>query len=265
MWIENPAEDSHYDEVAQFIYNKRKAKGVTEEQAAKMAANHLYFGAAMVGLGHADGCVAGAHNTTGDVLRAALACIGPNPKTPVISSFFMMVKGNEILTYADGSVIPNPTSEQMAIVAETTAYNHKILTGQEPKIAFLSFSTIGSAQHKDVEKVRKAVELFRKKNPKILADGELQFDAAYVPSVQKFKAPKSPLKGQAANIFIFPTLDAGNISYKITQRLGGFEAIGPIVQGLNKPMCDLSRGCNAKDIMNVVAICSLQADQLKKK
>ena len=240
----------------------RKAKGITLEQAKETMKNYLFFGAMMVRRDMADASVAGSINTTGDVLRAAIQVIGMAPGIRTVSGAFMMTMPdygeykNRVFMYGDGAVVPNPTAEQLASIAASTAQTMKSLTGEEPKVAMLSFSTKGSAKHEDVDKVTKALELLKRDFPDLKADGELQVDAAIVPKVAKSKAPGSNVAGDA-NVLIFPDLDAGNIAYKLTQRLAGATATGPIVQGLAKPANDLSRGCSAQDIVDVTAIAVL--------
>jgi phosphate acetyltransferase len=255
--ILNPVGYPDLNNFSQTYYELRKHKGMTQEQAQQTMLNPLYFGAMLVRQGIAAGAVAGSINTTSDVLRAAIQIIGLMPKVKVVSSCFIMVlpKG-QILTFADCAVIPDPDPEQLASIAISSANTHKRLVGSDPKIAMLSFSTKGSAEHPLADKVIEATQLLKKIDPALLVDGELQFDAAYVPEIGKRKAPNSPVAG-AANVYIFPDLNAANISYKMVQRLAGAEAIGPIIQGLAKPYNDLSRGCSVDDIVNVAAICSI--------
>lgn len=255
--IFNPVEYPDLNNFCQTYYELRKHKGITQEQAQQTMLNPLYFGAMLVRQGIAAGAVAGSINTTGDVLRAAIQIIGLMPKVKVVSSCFIMVlpKG-QILTFADCAVIPDPDPEQLASIAISSANTHKRLVGSDPKIAMLSFSTKGSAEHPLADKVIEATQLLKKMDPALIVDGELQFDAAYIPEIGKRKAPNSPVAGQA-NVYIFPDLNAANISYKMVQRLAGAEAIGPVIQGLAKPYNDLSRGCSVDDIVNVAAICSI--------
>ena len=240
----------------------RKHKNISDEEARITVLNPLFFGAMLVKNNKADASVAGALNTTGDVMRAAIQILGLKEGIKTVSSCFMMTipkyreELNKIFFYADCAVMPNPTAEQLVSIAKSTAETAKALLGLEPKIAFLSFSTKGSAKHSDVTKVQQAVEMFKKEYPDIKADGEFQLDAAIVPEIGDKKAPVSEIAGNA-NILIFPDLDAGNIGYKLTERLANATATGPIIQGLAKPANDLSRGCSVQDIVDVSAIALL--------
>ncbi len=255
----DPSKSGKLHDYSQEYFDMRKHKGISEEQAESTMRNVLYYGAMMVKRGEVDGSVAGSLATTGDVLRAGLQVIGLAEGIRSVSSCFMMVmpefagEYNKVFLYADGAVLPNPTAEQLGSVAVSTARTMKALVGEEPRVAMLSFSTKGSAKHADVDKVLRGLEVARQIDPNLIIDGELQVDAAIMPSIAERKAPGSPVEGKA-NVLIFPDLDAGNIAYKITQRLARAEAIGPIVQGMAKPFNDLSRGCSPDDIVNVVAI-----------
>lgn len=243
---------------ANIYYNLRKHKGMTIEKAHETMKHELFFGAMMVKENMADGFVSGSASPTADVMRAAIQCVGMPEGISIVSSFFLMVFPEKVISFADCAVVPNPDAKQLADIAITTADNHKKLTGEEPYVAMLSFSTKGSAQHELVDKVIEATKIAQEKRPDLNIDGELQFDAATVESIGKKKAPGSKVAGHA-NVLVFPDLQAGNIGYKIAQRLGGAEAVGPVVQGLKKPLFDLSRGCSVDDIVSTSAIAALMA------
>ena len=254
---EDPATSEYLDEFVAKFQKKREKKGMTLEKAREiMSTDYMFFGAMMVEKGLAHGMVGGAVNTTAHTLRAMIQCVGTKPGTKSISSFFMIVSPNKnlgsdgVAFFGDCAVIPNPDSEQLSD-------NFKAFTGKDSKTAMLSFSTKGSADTDETKKVAAAVEILKGRRSDLNVDGEMQFDAAIVPEVGAKKAPGSTVAGQA-NVLIFPTLDAGNIGYKIAQRYGNAEALGPILQGANHPVNDLSRGCNVQDIVNVIAITSVQ-------
>ena len=262
--IIDPATSPKAENYAKELFELRKAKGVTEEDAAKLVQDVMYYGIMMVKTGDADGLVSGAVHTTGDMLRPALQLIKTKPGIKVVSSSFLMdcpnksLGHNGLLVYADCVVMPNPTADELAEIGISAADTAKRLCGiEEPKVAFLSFSTKGSAKHELVTKVQQAVAKAHELAPDLCLDGEMQFDAALVPEIGASKAPGSPVAGHA-NVLIFPDLQAGNIGYKITQRIGGAECFA-VLQGLAKPCNDLSRGCSVEDIVNTVAFTAVQA------
>lgn len=258
--IVDPAKAPAFEAYADALFERLSAKGTTREAARELLRDPLYFGAMMVRRGDADCCVAGNLASTASVLKAALRVIGPAQGMKTVSSVFLMVpptKGRP-LAFSDCSVVPEPTVEQLADIAISSAASFANLTGQQPRVAMLSFSTRGSVQHPAVEQVAKATELVRSRCPDLLVEGELQFDAAFVPEVAARKLPGSQIAGQA-NVFVFPNLSAGNIGYKIAERLGGYSALGPLIQGLDAPMHDLSRGCSAKDMFEVPLLAAKMA------
>ncbi len=270
--IINPLKSEKLDTYVDALYELRKAKGMTKEQAKELlTTNSRYFATMMVKLGDADGFVSGASHPTSDTLKPVLQIIKGRPGVKTVSAFFIMcLPDNEfgedgVFIYADCGMNENPTDEQLADIAITSSESFKELVNPNgiPKIAMLSYSTKGSAHSELTEKVVRATELAHNKAPELLVDGELQLDAAIIPEVAKMKAPDSPVAGNA-NILVFPDLNAGNIGYKLTQRLAHAKAFGPLCQGLDKPVNDLSRGCSAEDIAGVVAITCVQAQNMRK-
>ncbi len=257
--IIDPEKSDKLSDFANIFYNLRKHKGITIEQARETVKRDIFFAGMMIRENMAHGSVAGSIATTADVSRAAIFCVGLKEDISILSSFFLMIFPNKVYSFADCAVNPNPDANQLADIAILTADNHKKLTGEEPFIAMLSFSTKGSAEHEMVDKVRHATNIVREKRPDLNVDGELQFDAAIIESVGKRKAPGSIVAGRA-NVLIFPDLNAGNIGYKIAQRLGKAEAIGPINQGLKHPFFDLSRGCSVEDIVRTASIACIMAE-----
>lgn len=262
----NPETSEKFEEYANAFYELRKAKGMTPEKARETLKDNMYFGTMMVKLGDADGLVSGACHSTANTLRPALQILKTAPGTKLVSAFFLMVVPNceygehGIFIFGDSGLVENPTPDELSEIAISSSKSFHQLTGKESKVAMLSYSTYGSAHSELTEKVVEATKLLKEKMPDLICDGELQLDAAIIPEINASKAPGSPLKGQA-NTLIFPNLDAGNIGYKLVQRLAKAEAYGPLCQGIARPVNDLSRGCNSDDIVGVVAITALQAQE----
>ncbi|GMR25427.1 MAG: phosphate acetyltransferase [Ignavibacteria bacterium] len=256
--IIDPMNSDKLSDFTNIFFNLRKHKGITIEQARETVAKDLFFGAMMVKEGMADGSVAGSTASTGDVMRAGIQCVGLPDGISIVSSFFLMLFPDKVFSFADCAVVPDPDVNQLADIAISTADNHRKLTGEEPYVAMLSFSTKGSAQHELIDKVIDATKLVKENRSDLNIDGELQFDAAIIESIGLKKAPGSSVAGRA-NVLIFPDLNSGNIGYKIAQRLAGAEAIGPLVQGLKKPCFDLSRGCSVDDIVNTATFAAVMS------
>ncbi len=268
--IVNPKDHPKKLEYTELLYEIRKSKGMTMDEAARLVEDPLYLGTLMIKAGDADGEVAGARNATGDVLRPAFQIVKTLPGISIVSGAFIMILQDRsfgedgVIVFADGAVHPDPDEKQLAEIAVATAGTTRYILGFEPRIAMMSFSTKGSAQHPMVDKIVNATKLAKEMDPSLIIDGELQADAALIESISRSKAPDSPIQGNA-NVLIFPDLNVGNVAYKLVQRLAKAEAIGPVLQGMAAPINDLSRGCSVSDIVNLVAITANQAAGLKKK
>jgi len=265
----NPKDHPKKQEYTELLYEIRKSKGMTMEEAARLVEDPLYLGTLMIKAGDADGEVAGASNATGDVLRPAFQIVKTLPGISIVSGAFIMILQDHsfgedgVIVFADGAVHPDPDEKQLAEIAVATAGTTRSILGFEPRIAMMSFSTKGSADHPMVDKVVNATKLAKEMDPTLIIDGDLQADAALIEAIASSKAPDSPIQGNA-NVLIFPDLNVGNVAYKLVQRLAKAEAIGPVLQGMAAPINDLSRGCSVSDIVNLVAITANQASGLKK-
>jgi len=268
--IINPKDHPKKKDYTELLYEIRREKGMTMEEAGRLVEDPLYLGTLLIKAGDADGEVAGARNATGDVLRPAFQIVKTMPGISIVSGAFIMILQDRdfgedgILVFADGAVHPDPDEKQLAEIAVATAATTRNILGFEPRIAMMSFSTKGSAQHPMVDRVVNATRIAKEMDSTLIIDGELQADAALIGSISKSKAPGSPIQGNA-NVLIFPDLNSGNIAYKLVQRLAKAEALGPVLQGMAAPINDLSRGCSVSDIVNLAAITSTQASGLKRK